>query len=414
MSSTTRAAVSRARVAVVLCGWGVALLLLAAIEVLGSIAPSEVPEASEIGPQAWAVGVVAVSVQAAVLVWARERPLLAVVAVCAVVPAAAAGGLGVAIGVTSVAVLIAAYVAVVDVPWPRPASALVTAAVLVGAGELVRGGSIGSAALQGLGTVGLAAVAGAVVTSRRETSRARAGRDLAIAGEQAALTQAAVARERVAMARELHDIAAHHLSGIAVMTAALDRQIDTDPDGAKTAVRQVRQQSTAMLRDLRSLVALLREDDQAGGGGGEVEPETLGGVPALVDAARLAGRDVRLSVLGTDDTQLAALGTGPLAQLAAYRTVQESLANAARHAPGASCEVVIDVRDPAEVVLVVHNAASPGGTPTAPSGRGGGFGIIGMRERADLTDARLTAGPTPDGGWSVRLAMPSDTREDPP
>jgi signal transduction histidine kinase len=215
------------------------------------------------------------------------------------------------------------------------------------------------------------------------------------------------------MARELHDIAAHHLSGIAVMTAALDRQIDTDPDGAKTAVRQVRQQSTAMLRDLRSLVALLREDDQVRGGV-EVEPETLGGVPALVDAARLAGRDVRLGVLGADDTQLAALGTGPLAQLAAYRTVQESLANAARHAPGAPCEVVIDVRDPAEVVLVVRNAAPPGGTPTAPSGRGGGFGIIGMRERADLTDARLTAGPTADGGWSVRLTMPTDTREDSP
>jgi signal transduction histidine kinase len=423
MTTTTRDASPRTRVAVVLSGWGVAVLLLVGVAVVATVATSELPESADFGPFEWAVGLVAVSLQAAVLLWARASDRLALIAVSAVVPVAAAAGLGVATGAPSVAVLIAAYAATIGAPWPRPASALAAAAALVGAGDLVRAvradewvaGTLGSSALQGVGTVGIGAVVGAIVASRRETARARIGRDTAIAGEQVALTQAAVARERVAMARELHDIAAHHLSGIAVMTAALDRQIDTDPEGAKTAVRQVRQQSTAMLRDLRSLVALLRDDDPARAEL-DVEPETLRGIPALVQTARLAGRDVELSVLGATVAQIPALGIGPLAQLAAYRTVQESLANAARHAPGARCEVVIDVRVLSEVVITVRNDAPPPLPPSAapaPATPGSGFGIVGMRERADLTDARLSAGPAPDGGWIVQLTLATETLEDP-
>jgi signal transduction histidine kinase len=426
MSPTPRPAADRGRVVVVLTGWAVAMLLLAVVAVVAAVAPEEVPDAADLGWLAVVGGIVAITVQAVVLLraWASPRPAL--VAVAAVVPLGAAAGLGAATGVTAVVVLIAAYRAVVGEPWPRPAPALAVAAALVGIGDLVRAvqtddwslggltvGSVGAAVLQGAGTVALAAVVGAMVASRRETARARVGRDVAVAGQQVALTQAAVARERVAMARELHDIAAHHLSGIAVMTAALDRQIDTDPAGAKIAVRQVRQQSTAMLKDLRSLVALLRDDDPARAGL-EIAPETLHGIPVLVDTARRAGRDVELSVLGTSADEISSLGIGPLAQLAAYRTVQESLANAARHAPGAPCEVVIDVRDPSQVVLVVRNSAPPAAATRPPAAApGGGFGIVGMRERADLTDARLSAGPTPDGGWVVQLTIPTETMEDP-
>jgi signal transduction histidine kinase len=422
MSPLPRTTAPRGRVAVALGGWAVAMVLLAGVVLIASVAPDEIPDANDLGPFAWVIGLVAVTLQTVVLLRAHASPELALVAVAAVVPAGAAAGLGAATGVTSVAVLLATYTVVVAVPWPRPAWALTVAALLVGLGDLLRTiraddwtlgdgilGVIGAAVLQGAGTVGLAAVAGAMVASRRETRRARIGRDVAVAGQQAALTQAAVARERVAMARELHDIAAHHLSGIAVMTAALDRQIDTDPAGAKIAVRQVRQQSTAMLRDLRSLVALLRDDDPARAGL-ELAPETLHGVPVLVDTARRAGRDVELSILGATAEQIPGLDIGPLAQLAAYRTVQESLANAARHAPGAPCRVVIDVRDPAEVVIEVRNGPSPA---PAPPVTGGGFGIVGMHERAELTDARLSAGPTPEGGWIVRLAIPIDTMEDP-
>ncbi len=405
-------------VAVVAGTWVLAMALLSAVVVLAQLAPAEVPGGPELGWWAWSVGLVALTVQALLLRSTALAPGRSLVLVSAVAPVAAGAGLGAATGATSVAVLVAAYVVTLETPWPRAVPSLVAAAVLVAVGEGVRAGrdsgltlgGAGTAVLQGAGTVAVATAVGLFVAARRETGRARTEQLRALAGEQAARTEAAVARQRTAMARELHDIAAHHLSGIAVMTAALDRQIDTDPAGAKVAVRQVRQQSTAMLRDLRQLVAMLREDDPGAAPRG-VEPETLGGLRRLVDDARSAGRDVGLSVLGVPADRLADLAAGPLAQLAAYRTVQESLANAARHAPGARCEVVVDARDTGHVVVTVRNDAPTAPPPVAPVGAGGGLGIVGMRERAELTDARLTTGPTPQGGFLVSLTLPVSTEE---
>ncbi len=402
-------------------GWVLAVALLSAVVVLADVAPAEVPSGSELGWWAWSVGFVGVTVQALVLRWRALTPERALVLVSVVVPLAAGAGLGAATGTMTVAVLVAVYLVVVERPWPRPLPVLAVSAFLLAVGEGVRAvrgeglspGSAGVAVVQGVSTVVLAAVVGVVVATRRETVTARADRLRAVAGEQAALTQAAVARQRTAMARELHDIAAHHLSGIAVMTAALDRQIDTDPEGAKVAVRQVRHQSTAMLKDLRNLVALLR-DDEPGADVRSVEPETLGSIPGLVEGARDAGREVALSVHGTDTDRLGDLDVGPLAQLAAYRTVQESLANAARHAPGARCEVGVDAHDPDQVVVTVRNGAPPSPDPGPLASTGGGFGIVGMRERAELTDARLTTGPTPDGGFLVSLVVPTSSSQEQP
>ncbi|WP_137292649.1 sensor histidine kinase [Nocardioides dongxiaopingii] len=404
-------------------GWVVVVVLLGGVTLLAGLAPGAVPDEPRLGWWELSAGFVAVTLQAWLLQWRSLSPARTLVLASAVVPAAAAAGLGAATGVTTVAVLVAAYVVVVECPWPRPVPALVTSAVLVATGEVVRAatgeglspGAAGAAVLQGASTVVLAAVVGAVVATRREAARARLEGLRAAAGEQVALTQAAVARQRTAMARELHDIAAHHLSGIAVMTAALDRQIDTDPEGAKQAVREVRHQSTAMLKDLRNLVALLRDDEPGEVRG--VEPETLGSVQGLVEGARRAGRDVELSLLGTDAAGLGQLDVGPLAQLAAYRTVQESLSNAARHAPGARCEVVIDARDPRRVDVTVRNGPPSAPTPAPAAGPhrgGGGFGLVGMRERAELTDARLVTGPSADGGFLVALTLPTSTSEEQP
>lgn len=410
----------RQRWAVVVGTWVVATLLVLGLGALRVATPDDLPD--EPAPVWWAVvlGLLVVTAQAlvlaATLVRHRATPLVALLVVCAGAPVGAALGLGSAVGATSVAVFVAVFVAVTDGlvagSWSRVGPALVAAAALVALGDGVRaarGEGLGAATaatavLQGVVVVAVAAVVGAVVGARRETARARLDRLRALAGEQAALTEAAVSRQRTAMARELHDIAAHHLSGIAVVTAALDRQIDTDPEGAKVAVRQVRQQSTAMLRDLRSLVALLRED---GASLAEVEPETLAGLPRLVAEARDAGRSVDLRTVGVPPGHLSDLEIGPLAQLAAYRTVQEALANAARHAPGSAVLVEVDASAPERVVVAVRNDA-----PTHPAEphTGGGFGIVGMRERAELTDARLRTGPTADGGWEVVLDLPREQR----
>ncbi|WFR68759.1 histidine kinase [Curtobacterium flaccumfaciens] len=205
------------------------------------------------------------------------------------------------------------------------------------------------------------------------------------------------------MARELHDIAAHHLSGIALMSAVVDRQIDTEPERAHEGVRQVREQSTAVLEDLRRLVGLLRDDAPA-----ERAVETVAGIVDLVEGAR-ARIDATLDVRPGD--HVLADGIGPLTQLVAYRTVQEALANVALHAAGAACTVTVDDSDPDHLTVRVEN-----GAPTAPSvgsTPAGGNGLRGMRERAKLVGARLQVGPTGPGGWAVQLETGREARPAP-
>jgi len=392
----------------------VVLLGLAALVVATELAPEAGVVEPVPSPAAWTLGAVTLLLQATALLWRRTAPRAALLATALGMLLCGAWGLGDAVGLAQPAVLIAAYTLGVERPLSRETvPTFLGAALLAGAGTTtagLRGGeelaaAVGFGVLQGVSTVGVPLAVAIVVTTRREIRQARASRADALEREHEALVQAAVARERTAMARELHDIAAHHLSGIAVMTAAIGTQIDSDPAGAKAAVAQVRQQSTEVLRDLRSLVGLLREDDAHAGDPDRVRPESLAGIAALVDDVTTAGRDVGLTVLSGD--RPLGDGVGPLAQLAAYRMAQEALANAARHAPGAHAEVVVDDRDPAAVRVTVRNDRPA--TVPASEGRNG-FGILGMRERADLTGAALDVGPTPDGGWQVTWEMPRDQR----
>ncbi|QIG41572.1 sensor histidine kinase [Nocardioides anomalus] len=384
--------------------WVVAVALLAAVPLAAQGDPEGLAAVPEFAGPAWWLGLMVITLQATVLQRQPAIPRGAVVAVALGAPAGALVGLQDAVGVTSVAVLVATFLLVVGEPLRELWGWLAAAAALVALGQVLAqvdaGSDVGPAVsgglVQGVGTVGVAVLVGAVVRARREVSTAREERLEALRREQAALVEVAVARERTAMARELHDIAAHHLSGITMVTGALARQIDTDPEGAKAAVREVRAHSKELLRDLRGLVTLLRE----GPADDADRQETLAGVGALVEAARRTGADVRLTVDTVDETGAVGAGVGPLAQLSAYRTVQEALANSARHAGGAPCEVVVDDRGEREVVVSVRNGAGQ------DAGPGGGLGLVGMRERAELTGAELSAGPTPEGGWLVELRLP--------
>lgn len=387
------------------------------VAVVARSTPDAIPDTPALGGTAWWLGLVLVTAQAVALLWQRSAPLATLMAVAVVAPLAAVAGLRSAIGVTSVAVIVAAFLAVLAVGLSRSWPVLAAATLLVALGELLQQLDTGAAArvavpgglVQGLATVGLPVLAAVVVGSRRDARIAQEESTRALLREQAALVEVAVARERTAMARELHDIAAHHLTGIAVMAAALPRQIDTDPEGAKLAVTEVRRHSKTMLRDMRSLVGLLRDDSPEGGPAARCEDagreETLAGLAGLVESARRAGAEVTLTVLDRTDGRAAGALVGPLAQLSAYRTVQEALTNAGRHAPHAPCEVTVDARDPSVVVVSVRNEAPS--LPPAPDAQGSGFGLVGMRERADLTGASLEAGPTADGGWLVALRLPT-------
>lgn len=370
--------------------------------------------APEVGSPAWVLFALVLLAQSAALLAARRAPrtVLLVVATLPVIVAVLPPRVLDLFGLSALPVVVAVVLLSLRVPLVRAWPALVVAAGLVAVGtgwhwavangafrggQIARGLADGTAqgVTQAVGAVGLPLVVALVVRSRREV---RAARDAelvartaeasAVVREQDARVDAAVSRERAAMARELHDIAAHHLSGIALMSAVIDRQIDTDPAAAHEGVRQVREQSTAVLEDLRRLVGLLRDDAPA-----ERAVETVAGIVDLVERARYRS-DVRLEVLRGEHE--VAEGVGPLAQLAAYRTAQEALANAALHAPGAVVTVTLDDRAADHLELRVENTAPPR-PATRPRG---------SREREGTDCVACVSGRT----WWGRASRPGRRR----
>jgi signal transduction histidine kinase len=214
--------------------------------------------------------------------------------------------------------------------------------------------------------------------------------------------------ERTALARELHDIAGHHLSGIIVSAQAAGALIASDPERSRRMLRELEDEARATMADLRGTVGLLRPDENpkdGGGGRATIGIPGLGDLPSLLDAAARRGQRVSFSVTGDPHR------VGPVAEASIYRTVQESLTNAARHAPDADCVVSVEYR-PDELVVVVENAPASGPPAHATEGRPGGrgYGLIGMNERADLIGADLDTGPTAGGGWRNRLRIPHPAR----
>lgn len=213
-------------------------------------------------------------------------------------------------------------------------------------------------------------------------------------------TDSALAAERTRMARELHDVAAHHLTTLIVQATVVERMLDRDLDAARRGAATIRTEGKSALRNLRLVVGALREADPAESG----LPDGGAPVPGLVMIEHLvaghADPQVRpeLIVSGRPGALSAA------ADLTLYRVAQEALSNARDHAPGAAVTVTIDHRTEG-TVLEVHNDPA---LPRQPRDdrRHRGFGLIGMRERAGLIGASLAAGPAADGGWSVKLTIP--------
>lgn len=371
----------------------------------------------EPGTLAWWLTLLTLTVQAVALSRARTSPRASLLVVAGAPVLLAVAGPGPVYSLTGLTTVVTVFLVTLVLPARTLRVALPATALLVFGGEALNASSAGSdtllvvlasAALQGFSVVGLPCIVALAVAARREARTAHRGEEQALVRERDALVQAAVADERTAMARELHDIAAHHMSGIAIMSAAIARQIDTDPEAAKRSVQQVREQSTAVLDDLRRLVGLLRQDD----GAATRSVETLAALRDLVADRRTAGLHVELDVTQAPDRPLGE-GVGPLAQLVVFRMVQEALANAAMHAPGAACVVEADDRDAGALVVRVRNGAPTQPAPHAAAGSSSGFGLLGMGERAALVGAHLTYGSTVDGGWEVRLTLPRDTTHPP-
>jgi signal transduction histidine kinase len=201
----------------------------------------------------------------------------------------------------------------------------------------------------------------------------------------------ATAAERAAIARELHDIVAHAVSVIVVQAQAGIRSVDDDPGTTRMLLSTIETTGRSALDDLRRLLELLRAE-------GEPVPASPGlhQLTALVDGFRRAGVSVSLS-LPEEFPHLSGV-----ADLAAYRLVQEALTNTVRHAAGASVRVEVVVDQPSVEILVEDDGH--GSPPTSLDGSG--RGLIGMRERVALAGGDLLeSGPAPTG-FRVRARLP--------
>ena len=336
-----------------------------------------------------------------VLFWRRDAPVLVfVLAQLLAVPSRLLVG---ANGPAEMALLVVIYtVASRRSAWWAGAVVVIDAAVL--AVVLLAGTPTAPVGIELIGQLAagvVAALLGMYVQSRRTVEQALRERAERLDRERELNARAAVEEERRHIARELHDVVAHHVSVMTLQAGALEkrlRQAETDADLDETAagIRRTGQQA---MTELRRLLGLLHSDDD---GGRSPQPD-LGALDLLAARMRDSGMPLELHVTGP--TQEVSAGMA----LAVYRIVQEALTNTLRHAGPVPTTVEVTV-GAAEVQLTVRDAGTaPDAPPTYPSeGTGRGHGLVGMRERASLFSGTVTAGPHPDGGFEVSARLPRD------
>jgi signal transduction histidine kinase len=203
-----------------------------------------------------------------------------------------------------------------------------------------------------------------------------------------------VAEERLRIARELHDVVAHHIAVINVQAGAASHVLQTRPDQVGPALAHIRRASDTVLKELASVVGVLRNSDDLDA---PTEPTRgLARLSELLDTFAASGLQVEHKQTG-DARELPAV-----VDLAAYRIVQESLTNAQKHGTGSASLGV--TYTPEAVVLDVGNTVAPGRPRTQSSG----YGLIGMRERAAAAGGTVRASETMDGRFAVHAELPAE------
>jgi signal transduction histidine kinase len=237
-------------------------------------------------------------------------------------------------------------------------------------------------------------VIGVLLVADNVRGRQAAEQALAEQAEQHRQEQArrALLEERSRIARELHDVVAHHMSMIAVQAETAPYRLHGLSQEARDDFAGLSATAREALTEMRRLLGVLRGDEQQA----ERAPQPgLARLGELVDGARRAGLPVRLTVSGQPRTLPASV------DLSAYRIVQEALSNAVQHARGAQVEVELRWRPAAVEVAVTDDGRGAAGAPPA-----GGHGLLGMSERVAMLGGSLEVGPRPEGGFQVRAALP--------
>ncbi|MFD9333241.1 sensor histidine kinase [Streptomyces sp. NPDC060028] len=222
--------------------------------------------------------------------------------------------------------------------------------------------------------------------------------------EQEEKARRAVIEERIQIARELHDVIAHHVSVISVQTGLAGYVFSSDPPTARRALDTIGDSAHEALAEMRRMLVVLREEDSAPTEGTPPGSGGLGGLGELVKRVGEAGVPVDVRVTGT------AYDLPPGIDLCAYRVVQEALTNVIKHAPAAHTTVRVHYGQD-EVHVRVKDDGTGRAAPARPRAAGAtsgvtGQGLIGMRERATIYHGTVTAEPAPEGGFEVSLRVP--------
>ncbi len=245
-----------------------------------------------------------------------------------------------------------------------------------------------------------AGMAGVLSRTRRAYLREVEASAAQAQAQRDADTARAAATERARIARELHDVVAHHVSLMAVQAEAASSLLPGQPDQAARSVEVIGTTARAALTELRRLLGVLR--------GPAEEPQTapavsLAGLDSVLDQVRQAGLPVEVTVTGT------AAPLTPGTDLTAYRIIQEALTNSLRHAGASRAEVSLAYEPGFVTVRVTDDGAGPDAgraAPGAPSRSSGGFGRAGIAERVASCGGSLTVGPT-GAGFAVTARLPA-------
>jgi signal transduction histidine kinase len=242
-------------------------------------------------------------------------------------------------------------------------------------------------------------------SARLEIMKERA--DLTAVRQQEEARRATMA-ERLRIARELHDVVAHHLSVVVIQAQGAQRTIGQDPGRAMAAMTQVEQTGRTALEEMRGLLGLLRSGEQAddgadadaGGGAGQARlaPPGLADIGALAQEMRAAGLQVTVHTAGEPGEIREDVG------LTVYRIVQEALTNVVKHAGPAAATVTLTFGDKLDINVTDDGRGAAAGL--AADIPGAGQGTMGMRERVAMLNGHLAIGPQPGGGFRVHATLP--------
>ncbi|GAP47402.1 uncharacterized protein SAZU_2139 [Streptomyces azureus] len=333
------------------------------------------------------------------LVWRRSDPGLALAATAACY---LTGELLDPVGDNAQSVFLACYSVARHTPAPRSLLAPVALTTALLAPESADGrlnvfSSADTAIPLGPADYLVAAAMAAAVwllgaSRRRLYADAERLRDLAerLRAEQRVSARRAVAAERARIARDLHDLVAHHVSAIALQAHAVTVVLPDDSRAAGQGVAAISEAADTALDEMRGLVQLLADTPPDGGAAPLPQP-SLRHLERLTGESEAAGCPVTLTVTGPTAE------LPPAVQVSVYRVVQEALSNVRKHAGAVPVRVGLACRN-GRLTVTVENAAPASDRCPMP---GSGLGLIGMRERTALFGGTLRAEPAPDGGWRV-------------